>query len=203
MSKQAYDTLVSSTEGLYKEKGSKFLSKTFPIQSKEEAKEILVRLKKEHYDARHVCYAFSLQASILIERANDDGEPAHTAGTPILNQIKSFQLSNILVVVVRYFGGTKLGVSGLIQAYKTAAEDALSKVERYTVEPKERYRLTFPYEHTGNVMHWIKELNGNIVHENKTAFYELILETPLNGEEALREKWQAFHKEITLERLDE
>ncbi len=201
MNKKIYQTIVSPTEGLYKEKGSKFLSKTYPVTSEEEVKKILTELKKEFYDARHICYAFSLQGNILMERANDDGEPAHTAGTPILHQIKSFELSNLLVVVIRYFGGTKLGVSGLIQAYKTAAEDALSKAEIITIAPKERYRLVFPYEHTGHVMHWIKELNGSIISEHKTAHYELITETPIDSEHLLREKWQAFQKEIQLERL--
>lgn len=201
MGRTVFKTIAAATEGLYKEKGSKFLSKAYPIQSEAEVKEILTQLKKEFYDARHICFAFSLQGDILIERANDDGEPAHTAGTPILNQIKSFELSNLLVVVIRYFGGTKLGVSGLIQAYKNAAEDALSKAEIITIEPKERYRFVFLYAHTGHVMHWIKELNGIIVHEHKTDRYELIVEMPIDTENRLREKWQAFQKEMELERL--
>ncbi|MDF2457519.1 MAG: Xaa-Pro dipeptidase, partial [Cytophagaceae bacterium] len=137
--KKAFQTLRFPVEGLYKEKGSKFLSKALPVQSEDEIKQHLASIRKEYDDARHVCYAFSLQEPFLTERGNDDGEPAHTAGTPILNQIRSFELSNVLVVVVRYFGGTKLGVSGLIQAYKAAAEDALQKAEIIAIEPKERY----------------------------------------------------------------
>jgi uncharacterized YigZ family protein len=201
MSKVAYKTILAPIEGLYKEKGSKFLSKAYPIKSEEEAKEILHGLKKEFYDAQHICYALSLQGQILLERANDDGEPAHTAGTPILNQIKSFEVSNILVVVVRYFGGTKLGVSGLIQAYKTAAEEALSLATFHVVEPKEHYRFIFPYEQTGQVMHWLKELNGTIVSERKTEQYELVAEMPVDSEESLREKWQALQHVVLLERL--
>lgn len=201
MTKVAFKTILSSTEGLYKEKGSKFLSKAYPIESEIQAKEILADLKKEFYDARHICYAMSLQGQILLERANDDGEPAHTAGTPILNQIKSFEVSNILVVVVRYFGGTKLGVSGLIQAYKTAAEEALKVATFYKVEPKERYKFVFAYEHTGQVMHWLKELNGAIISEIKTAHYELIAETPIDCEEALREKWEACKHLVQMERI--
>lgn len=201
MSQLSYQTIKHSTEGLYKEKGSKFLSNAFPITSEVEVKNILTALKKEYYDARHVCYAFSLQDSIIIERANDDGEPAHTAGTPILNQIKSHELSNVLVTVVRYFGGTKLGVSGLIQAYKTAAEEALKQAEIIIIEPKERYLFIFPYEHTGVVMHWIKELSGIIIQENKTEQYELTIETPINTEHLLRERWQQVQHVVMLKRL--
>lgn len=201
MSPHPFKSILHPSEGLYKEKGSKFLSKAYPVQSEDEIKKILSLLKKEYFDARHICYAFSLQKPFLIERANDDGEPAHTAGTPILNQIKSFELSNVLVVVVRYFGGTKLGVSGLIQAYKIAAEDTLSKTDIYTIEPKEQYRLIFPYEHTGHVMRWIKELNGSILEEQKTEQYELLVETPINSEALLTEKWQAFQQSIQLNRV--
>jgi len=196
-----FKTLLQPVEGLYKEKGSKFLSKAYPVETEEEIKKLLAELRKEYYDARHVCYAFSLQAPFLNERGNDDGEPPHSAGTPILNQIKSFELSNVLVVVVRYFGGTKLGVSGLIQAYKTAAEEALSKAEIITIEPKERYRIILPYDYTGHVMRWIKELNGNILSENKREQYELFIETPLEREAALKGKCEPFGDIIKVVRL--
>lgn len=195
-SKKAFQTLRAPVEGIYKEKGSKFLCQAFPVQSEEEIKQRLAAIRKEYYDARHVCYAFSLQEPFLIERGNDDGEPAHTAGTPLLNQIKSFELSNVLLVVVRYFGGTKLGVSGLIQAYKAAAEDALLKAERITVEPKERYQIILPYEYTGPVMRWIKEVNGIILSENKTERYEIFIETPLDKETVLKEKGEPFGNKI-------
>ncbi len=199
--KKAFQTLLSPAEGLYKEKGSKFLSKVFPVQSEEDIKQHLSSIRKEYYDARHVCYAFSLQEPFLTERGNDDGEPAHTAGTPILNQIRSFELSNVLVVVVRYFGGTKLGVSGLIQAYKAAAEDALQKAAIITIEPKESYRITLPYEYTGHVMRWIKEVNGTILSENKTEQYEILIETPLDKEGILKEKCEPFGSKIRVVRL--
>jgi uncharacterized YigZ family protein len=199
--KKSFQTLLAPVEGLYKEKGSKFLSKAYPVQTEEEIKQLLAALRKEYYDARHVCYAFSLQEPFLTERGNDDGEPAHTAGTPILNQIRSFELSNVLVAVVRYFGGTKLGVSGLIQAYKAAAEDALSKAERIIVEPKERYHITLPYEYTGHVMRWIKDVNGTILSETKTEQYEIFIETPLDKEFVLREKCEPFGNKIELVRL--
>ncbi|MDB5272909.1 MAG: Xaa-Pro dipeptidase [Chitinophagaceae bacterium] len=196
-----FQTLVHATEGLYKEKGSKFLSKAYPIQSEEEIKSILQNLRKEYYDARHVCYAFSLQGHLLTERGNDDGEPAHTAGTPILHQIRSFGLSNVLVVVIRYFGGTKLGVSGLIQAYKTAAEEALKLGQVKTVEPKEHYKIILPYSHTGHVMRWIREVNGIILSENKQEDYEILLETPLEREMLLKEKCEPFGGVIVVIRL--
>lgn len=199
---KAYKSIDQLCEGLYKEKGSKFICKAYPVVSEDEIKTILSLLRKEYYDARHVCYAFSLQKPFLTERANDDGEPAHTAGTPILNQIRSFELSNILVVVIRYFGGTKLGVSGLIQAYKTAAEDALSKAQIITVEPKEQYRIVLPYEYTGQVMRWIKEVKGTIVSEIKTEQYEILIETPLNQEMILREKNEPFANKIELLKID-
>ena len=199
--KKAFQTLLAPSEGLYKEKGSKFLSKAYPVQTEEEIKQLLSSIRKEYYDARHVCYAFSLQQPFLTERGNDDGEPAHTAGTPILNQIRSFELSNVLVVVVRYFGGTKLGVSGLIQAYKTAAEEALLKAKRITMEPKERYQIILPYEYTGHVMRWIREVNGVILSENKTEQYEIFIETPLDKEPVLREKCEPFEKKIEIVRL--
>lgn len=199
--KKAFQALLAPVEGIYKEKGSKFLCQAIPVQSEEEIKQRLSAIRKEYYDARHVCYAFSLQEPFLIERGNDDGEPAHTAGTPLLNQIKSFALSNVLVVVVRYFGGTKLGVSGLIQAYKAAAEDALLKAERITIEPKERYKIILPYDYTGPVMRWIKEVNGIILSENKTDQYEIFIETPLEKESVLREKCEPFGSKIKVIRL--
>ncbi|MDB5257483.1 MAG: YigZ family protein [Chitinophagaceae bacterium] len=199
--KKAFQTVLAPAEGSYKEKGSKFLSKVYPVQTEEDIKQLLSSIRKEYYDARHVCYAFSLQEPFLTERGNDDGEPAHTAGTPILNQIKSFELSNVLVVVVRYFGGTKLGVSGLIQAYKAAAEDALLKAECITVEPKERYQIILPYDYTGHVMRWIKELNGIILSENKTEDYEIFIETPLDREAVLKEKCEPFRNKIEVIRL--
>lgn len=119
-------TIVSKSEGFYKEKGSKFISLAFPVTNEEEIKIIQAELRKEYYDARHYCYAYMLGANKEHYRANDDGEPAHSAGDPILGQIRAKNLTNTLVVVIRYFGGTKLGVGGLISAYKIATEEALN-----------------------------------------------------------------------------
>ena len=124
-----YKTIEKPSEGLFKDKGSKFISFAFPVDNEEEIKEIVQSIKKEHHSARHHCYAWRLGADQLLFRANDDGEPSSTAGKPILGQIQSFDLTNILIVVVRYFGGTLLGVSGLINAYRNAALDAINQAE--------------------------------------------------------------------------
>ena len=116
MQTDSYKTIQNISEGIYKEKGSKFITYAFPVTCEEEIKEEIDKLKKEYYDARHHCYAYMLGADKKIFRANDDGEPSSTAGKPILGQILSAELTNILIVVIRYFGGTKLGVSGLIHA---------------------------------------------------------------------------------------
>ena len=119
-----YKTIDSPAEGIYKEKGSKFLAKAYPVRTEEQVKAIVEQLKEEYYDARHHCYAYILGPKGDKWRANDDGEPSGTAGKPIHGQLLSFNLTNVLVVVIRYFGGTKLGESGLINAYKTATHDA-------------------------------------------------------------------------------
>lgn len=142
----SYHTIHSKTEGLYKEKGSKFIALAFPVSSEVQIKEIQENLRKEFYDARHHCYAWVLGMDDQSWRANDDGEPAHSAGDPILGQIRSFELTNILVVVIRYFGGTKLGVGGLINAYKTATEEALSKVRRVEIFETVNLKISFDYD---------------------------------------------------------
>ena len=116
--KDTFKTISIPAEGLFKDKGSKFISYAYPVSSEDQIREIVLNLKKEHHSARHHCYAWRLGPDKLIFRANDDGEPSSTAGKPILGQIQSHELTNILIVVVRYFGGTLLGVSGLINAYK-------------------------------------------------------------------------------------
>ena len=125
MGKDNYLSIEKRSEGIYKDRGSKFLAFAFPVYQEDEIKDILAELRKEYHDARHHCYAYRLGASKEIYRVNDDGEPSSSAGKPIFGQIQSNDLSNILIVVVRYFGGTLLGVGGLINAYRSAAADAL------------------------------------------------------------------------------
>ncbi len=144
-------TIQDPTEGYYKEKGSKFLSFSFPVKDEEEINRHLNDLRVQYYDARHHCYAYIVGLKEQAYRANDDGEPNHSAGDPILGQIRSKNLTNCLVVVVRYFGGTKLGVGGLISAYKIAAEDALAKAKILTIHSLTRMNLSFDYNVTSAV----------------------------------------------------
>lgn len=134
--KDTYRTIFSISEGYYTEKRSRFISYAIPVKSVEEVKEYIAKYKKEYYDARHVCWAYMLGADRKTFRANDDGEPSSTAGKPILGQINSNELTDILVIVIRYFGGIELGTSGLIVAYRTAAAEAIAaaKIEECTVD---------------------------------------------------------------------
>jgi uncharacterized YigZ family protein len=152
-----------SEEVLLKEKNSKFFGYTFPISSEEEVKEILDRLRKEHFSARHWCYAYQIGTEKIQYRANDDGEPNNSAGMPIYGQIQSFEVTNVLVVVVRYFGGVKLGVGGLISAYKTAAQMALENATIIEKTINKHFVISFGYAHMNKVMRIIKEKNLQIV----------------------------------------
>lgn len=145
-------TIDSPATSLYKEKGSKFIGCAMPVTTEEEVKEALVELKKEYHDARHHCYAYILGRDADQWRANDDGEPSHSAGDPILGQIKSHHLTNVLVVVVRYFGGTKLGVSGLINAYKTASSDALGEAKMIKTYTACQYKIETNYEDYNSIL---------------------------------------------------
>ena len=147
-----YKTLSDKSEGIYKEKGSKFLSFAYPVSSEEEVKDIRTRLKKKHHDARHHCYAFAIGTDEPITRINDDGEPSNTAGKPILGQINSFELNNVVVFVIRYFGGILLGTGGLIRAYKNAAEDALKNARITTVTVRDIYQINFDYAKMKEIM---------------------------------------------------
>jgi uncharacterized YigZ family protein len=158
-----YNTIEVQSEGYFKDKGSKFYSFAFPVHSEEEIKERISALKKEHHSARHHCYAWRLGTEEITFRANDDGEPSSTAGKPILGQLVSYNVTNILVVVVRYFGGTLLGVSGLINAYRTAAAEALKNAEIITKTMERKYELHFQYNVLNDVMNIIKQENLNVV----------------------------------------
>jgi uncharacterized YigZ family protein len=152
-----YKTISRPAEGLFKDRGSKFISFAYPVSSEEEIREIVLSLKKEHHSARHHCYAWRLGHEKLLFRANDDGEPSSTAGKPILGQIQSHDLTNILIVVVRYFGGTLLGVSGLINAYKNAAMDAINQAEIVEEIVEQKLLIEFGYGVMNDVMKVFKE----------------------------------------------
>ena len=157
-----YLTISKTSEGFYKEKGSKFMAFAYPVSSEEEIKEKQDALRKQFYDARHHCYAYIYGNESDFFRANDDGEPNHSAGDPILGQIKSRNLTNTLVIVIRYFGGTKLGVSGLINAYRTAASEALDQNKIVEKQITQAFRLSFPYEEMNEVMKLVKDFDLNI-----------------------------------------
>lgn len=152
-----YKTISKTSEGLFKDKGSKFISYAFPVESEDEIRNIVLTIKKEHHSARHHCYAWRLGHEKLVFRANDDGEPSSTAGKPILGQIQSYDLTNILIVVVRYFGGTLLGVSGLINAYRNAAQDAILQAEIIEKLVEKQLLIEFDYGVMNEVMKILKD----------------------------------------------
>ncbi len=161
--KDTYKTIqTKGEEVLFKDRNSKFFGYTFPVSSEEEVKNIIENLKKRHHSARHWCYAWQIGTENIRYRINDDGEPSNSAGQPIYGQIQSFEVTNILIVVVRYFGGIKLGVGGLINAYRTTAQMALeaSKITQKTINLD--YLISFEYKDMNKVMRIIKENNLNI-----------------------------------------
>lgn len=175
--KDTYKTIARpSIEVLFKEKGSKFYGFAFPVLSEEEVKEKLDQLKKVHHSARHWCYAWQLGMHYEHYRANDDGEPSNSAGMPIYGQLQAFHVTNVLVVVVRYFGGTKLGVGGLIQAYKTTARMALesSKILKRTIDLS--FELRFPYSELNTVMRILKSENLRITDQYQQMDCRFIIE---------------------------
>jgi uncharacterized YigZ family protein len=152
-----YKSISEVSEGLYKDKGSRFISFAFPVKSEEQIKEIMHELKKKYYDARHHCYAYVLGIEKNTYRIYDDGEPSGTAGKPIYGQIQAHGLTNVLVVVIRYFGGIKLGVRGLINAYKGAAQDALNNASIVTLVEESGFRIFFDYKQMNEVMRIFKD----------------------------------------------
>ncbi len=166
MEKDTYKTILeASPDSLFKEKGSKFLGYAFPVTNENQVKEYINHLKKEHYNARHWCYAWQLGKSYESYRVNDDGEPSNSAGMPIFGQLQAYDVTNVLIVVVRYFGGTKLGVGGLMQAYKTAARLSLdaSTIVQKTID--EYFILKFDYPEMNIVMRIIKEEKLSILNQ--------------------------------------
>jgi uncharacterized YigZ family protein len=152
-----YKTIKAPAEGVFRDRGSRFLAYAFPVTNQEGVKPILDLLRKEHHDARHHCFAYMIGSERTIFRSSDDGEPSGTGGRPILGQINSFGLTNILIVVVRYFGGTLLGVSGLINAYRFAAESSIQNSEIIECILKDYYEIKYPYDSMNAVMKIIKE----------------------------------------------
>lgn len=157
--KDSYKSISAESRGLFKDNGSRFIAHAYPVETEEQIKEIIAGLKKEYYDARHHCYAYRLGYLGDKFRANDDGEPSGSSGRPILGQIDSNGLSDILVVVVRYFGGIKLGIPGLIRAYKTSTADAIQNAEIVEKIASKNFRLSFGYLNMNDVMKVMKDMN--------------------------------------------
>lgn len=172
-----YKSVSATAKGIYKDKGSKFIAFVYPIESEADVKSILATLKKEYFDAKHHCYAYRLGYDGSTWRYNDDGEPSSTAGRPIFGQILSNELSDILIVIVRYFGGIKLGVPGLIKAYKSAAADAISNATIIEKTAKKMFTISFGYDKTNTIMKILKEMN---ISPSKQSFdNECVIELPV------------------------
>lgn len=199
-----YLTISSPSEALYKDKGSKFYAFAYPVQTIEQIKEILAEKRKEYYDARHVCYAYMLGYERDVFRANDDGEPSGTAGRPILGQINSTNLTDILIIVVRYFGGTLLGTSGLIQAYKTSAAEAIAAatIEERIVE--KTFVSKFGYQDLNAVMRIMKDFDLAIVNQIQEMDCTLYFRIRLGDIERVKDRFDkldfvSFEEDIIVE----
>lgn len=175
-------------EGYYTEKRSKFLAFSHHVTSTDEIKDIVNKYRKQYYDARHVCYAYMLGAERTVFRMNDDGEPGSTAGKPILGQINSNELTDILVVVVRYYGGVNLGTSGLINAYRAAAAECISDSDIISCYVEEEIKYEFPYIMMNDVMRIIKEMNPRIINQSYDNTCSITMSIRKSEAEILRDK---------------
>jgi uncharacterized YigZ family protein len=184
MESDTYKTILSSSQGIYKEKGSRFVSYAFPVSELKEIKPIIDKIRKENHEARHHCFAYMIGFERTNYRISDDGEPSGTAGKPILGQINSFGLTNILIVVSRYFGGTLLGVSGLINAYRSAAASAINNAELTEMSLQDYYEIIYPYASMNDVMKILKEENIG----QSEQIFDLECRIRINFRLSLREK---------------
>jgi uncharacterized YigZ family protein len=189
-----YRTLQDITQGLYKEKGSKFIAIAVPLESVDEVKMQLEQLRKRYHDARHHCYAYRLGEEPYEFRYNDDGEPSGTAGKPIFGQIQSFELTNVLIVVIRYFGGVKLGTGGLIQAYRTAAKDAVENGKIITKTWEILLEIRFNYLQMNDVMRVIKDEGIRIIHQESQGQSCILLEIRKGNLETSIRKFSSLEK---------
>ncbi|MBT4780608.1 MAG: YigZ family protein [Polaribacter sp.] len=195
MKEDSYKTIdIASEETLFKEKGSKFFGYAFPVLSEDDVKDCLEVLKKKHHSARHFCYAYQIGVEHTQYRANDDGEPNNSAGLPIYGQIQSFEVTNTLIVSVRYFGGTKLGVGGLISAYKKSAQLALTASEIIEKTINVQFKLTFNYDLMNPVMRIIKEKQIEIVHQKLEMDCTYIISVRKSDANRIFQIFEALHK---------
>lgn len=199
MNKDVYRTIAAPAEGIYTEKRSKFIAIALPVRTVDEVKALLEEYQKKYYDARHVCYAYMLGPQRKDFRANDNGEPSGTAGKPILGQINSNELTDILIIVVRYFGGIKLGTSGLIVAYKAAAAEALAAAEVVEKTVDECIRFWFEYPFMNDVMRVVKEEGPEIVEQG----YDMDCRMTLRIRSSLMPRLRARLEKVETLRIEE
>lgn len=199
MNEDVYRTIAAPAEGIYTEKRSKFIAIALPVRTVDEVKALLEEYQKKYYDARHVCYAYMLGPQRKDFRANDNGEPSGTAGKPILGQINSNELTDILIIVVRYFGGIKLGTSGLIVAYKAAAAEALAVAEVVEKTVDECIRFWFEYPFMNDVMRVVKEEGPEIVEQG----YDMDCRMTLRIRSSLMPRLRARLEKVETLRIDE
>ena len=196
-----YQVITSRSEGEYKEKGSKFIAYAFPVVDEKEVQEALLEIKELHPKSRHYCYAYRMGLDGKLFRTNDDGEPSGTAGKPIHGQLLSHNVSDALVVVIRYFGGTKLGASGLINAYKTSAKLALDNVSKEIKVLKDRFQIKFDYESMGKVMNDIKSMNFDIIEKQFEEEAVVLIDIPKNDVEEQIQKFKAILLRVSTEQI--
>ena len=188
MNTDEYKTISATSEGYYTEKRSKFLAFAYHVETVDQVKDIIAGYRKKYYDARHVCYAYMLGPERQDFRANDDGEPSSTAGKPILGQINSNELTDILIVVVRYYGGVNLGTSGLIVAYREAAADAIAHATIETRQVEELVKYSFSYPQMNDVMRIVKDMNPRIISQTYDNTCEIVLSIRKSEAEELRQR---------------
>lgn len=198
-----YKTITGRAEAIFKDKNSKFIALALPAATEQQAKTELEKIRKQYFDATHHCFAFRIGIDKSANRSSDDGEPSGTAGKPIYNQILSKDLTNILIVVVRYYGGTKLGVSGLINAYKSSAKTALENAEIITKDIYEIYTLDFKYELLNNIMRLVKDEHCKIINQNFDNDCNIKLKIPKNNISSFLTKTKALNlKSLTFKGIE-
>lgn len=195
LSSDRYKSIAEPSKGQYRDLGSRFLAFAYPVESEVQVKEILSSLRKEYFDAKHHCFAYRIGPSGERWRVNDDGEPSSSAGRPILGQLLSNELSDILVVVVRYFGGTKLGIPGLIKAYRSSTSDAIANAVIIEKTACELRRARFGYEMMNEVMKVIKDLKLEIVSQQMDTLCSITFKIPLSQVSSVEERLSASHLE--------
>ena len=193
MFEDVYHSIASRSEGLYKAKGSKFIAIAFPVKTEAEVKDKLQEVRKAYHDARHHCYAYRLGFDKSSHRYNDDGEPSGTAGRPIFGQIQSKDLTNILIIVVRYFGGTKLGISGLITAYKTAAHEAIKQARILSLTVNDVYEICFEYPLMNEVMRIVKDEQLIVIEQDFQISCKLSFKVRKKESNRLYDKFRKLH----------